>query len=232
MKFLPVLMIGVVMWMGCGANMVFVSPEDIHEEQRVVLKLNNGSTISGSALQVNSKSILLQDDGGEEHIVFVKDIAAAHGPQPIFDDNDRLISRMEIDSTKTRANKTAYAVVGGLMSLGVSYLAGTLVEHDVQSPNKDAMIYSGMAAGTLAGAALFAAEGSRKDREMAVESILESRMQMQEILSLPDDETDTLIKKKIIEIIAQRRDVEKEIDQVLHEIDELDQQIQKQSKEN
>lgn len=232
MKFLPVLMIGVVMWMGCSANMVHVAPADIHEEQRVVLKLNDGSIISGLALQVNSKSILLQDDVGEEHIVFVKNIAAAKGPQPIFDDNNQLISQLEIDSTKTRANKTAYAVVGGLMSLGVSYLAGTLVERDVLQEKNNAVIYSSMAAGALSGAALFAAEGARKDREMAVQTILDSRQQMNEILSLPDDETDKLIKKKIADIIAQRQEVEKKIDQVLQEIDDLDRQLLQHNKEN
>ena len=225
-------MIGVVMWMGCGANMVHVAPADIQEEQRVVLKLNDGSIISGLALQVNSKSILLQDDVGEEHIVFVKNIAAAKGPQPIFDDNNQLISQLEIDSTKTRANKTAYAVVGGLMSLGVSYLAGTLVERDVLQENNNAVIYSSMAAGALSGAALFAAEGARKDREMAVQTILDSRQQMNEILSLPDDETDKLIKKKIADIIAQRQEVEKKIDQVLQEIDDLDRQLLQHNKEN
>lgn len=232
MKLLPVLLTGVVMWMACGARTVLVSPRDIHEEQRVILTLNDGSTLSGLALRANSKSLLLLDDAGEEHIVFVKNIVSAHGPEPIFDDNERLISEMEIDSVKMNANKSAYAIVGGFMSLGVSYLAATLVEREFMQESSNAAIATGMAAGTLAGAALFARTGAQKDREMAVEYVLESRMQAEEMLSLPDNETDTLLKLKIAETIARRELVDAEINVILLEIEKLDQMLKEQESEN
>ena len=232
MKLVAVLLTGVVMLMACGARSVFVAPEDIHEEQRVVLTLNDGSTISGLALRANSKSLLLMDESGEEHIVFVKNIVSAKGPEPIFDDNDCLISEAEIDSTKTNVNKSAYAIAGGVISLGVSYLAGTLVEREFMQESSGAAIYSGMAAGTLAGAALFAKTGAQKDREVAVEYVLESRMQAEEILSLPDNETDKLLKLKIAETIAQRELIDQDIEQILHEIEELDQLLENQKSEN
>ncbi len=231
MKYLPVLLTGVVMWMACSARTILVQPENIHEEQRVVLRLKDNTVVSGTALRANDKSILLLQDSGDERIIFVKNISSASGPEPIFDDSGRLISEMEIDSLKTNANKTAYAIAGGAISLGMSVLAGTLVEREYLHQNGHAAIYTGMAAGTAVGAALFTRAGARKDREAAIEYVLDSRSQADEILSLPDDQTDKLIKAKIQEIIAQRLEIENEIDQVLRDIEELDNKLAQKSRE-
>ena len=81
-------------------------------------------------------------------------------------------------------------------------------------------------------AELFAKAGAHKDREMAIEYVLDSRRQAEEILSLPDNELDKLIKQKIAETITLREQIEAEIAQVLNDIEVLDQKLARANSEN
>jgi hypothetical protein len=188
----------------------------------VIFETADGEKVSGIVILANSDAMLVLDSYGEERGFLTKNIVSAKGPQPVLDADGLIVSEAEIDSFQTNTNLTAYAIVGGIISGGVSFLASSLMTHEVLNINNDAPIYIGTTAGLAAGTILFANSGAHKDREKAIENVLVSRTQSGYEISLPDRDNDVLLREKIKEIIEERKRLEAEIDHLLKDMDRIE----------
>lgn len=211
-----------VAWLFAACSQhVLLNSKDLHKNQTVKIETSDGEHVAGTVMLANAEAVLLRDETGKERGFLTKNIVTAAGPSPILDDNGVLVSEAEIDSFQTHANVTTYAIVGGLISGGVSYLLSNLITRDALGSNNDAPIFIGVSAGTAAGTVLFANSGANKDRENAVNQVLDSRLQADYRISLPETDNDLLIKQKIEEIIEQRKKLEAEIDSLLNDMNTI-----------
>lgn len=186
-----------------------------------------GEKVSGIVVLANADALLVNDSYGEERGFLTKNIVTIKGPQPVLDGNGIVVSEAEIDSFLTNSNITVYAIVGGIISGGLSYLAASLMTHEVLNIDNDAPVYVGATAGLTVGTLLFAQSGARRDREKAIENILLSRTEPGYEISLPDQYDDIMLRQKIKEIVEERMQMEAEIDQLLNEMDNIEEPAKK-----
>ncbi|MBN1464234.1 hypothetical protein JXA02_00635 [candidate division KSB1 bacterium] len=208
--------------LSCSAQHVLLEPKDLHRNQTVLFETTDGEKVSGVVVLANGEAVLVNDSYGEERGFLLKNIVTIKGPQPVLDENGVIVSEAEIDSFRTNANLTTYAIVGGIISGGVSFLAASLMTHEVFNIDSEAPVYIGTTAGLAAGTVLFAESGARRDRDKAIENVLASRTEPGYVISLPDQNDDIILRQKIKEIIEERMKLEAEIDQLLNEMDEIE----------
>jgi hypothetical protein len=208
--------------LSCGSQYILLNPKELHRKQTVQLETTEGEKVSGMVILANGDAFLINDSYGEERGFLTKNIVTIKGPQPVLDDNGIIVSEAEIDSFHTHANITIYAIVGGIISGGVSFLASSLLTHEVSNVDDDSPVYIGTIAGLTAGTLLFANSGARRDREKAIEDVLLSRAEPGYEISLPDQHDDIILRQKIKEIVKERMQMEAEIDQLLNEMDNIE----------
>ena len=207
-----------------------LNPKAFFKNQTVKIETADGENVAGVVLLANADAVLIKDSYGEERGFLTKNIVQAQGPQPIMDNKGVLVSEAEIDSMQTNTNLTAYAIVGGLISGGVSFLGSSLLTHEVMDSDSDAPVYIGTTAGLTAGTLLFAQSGARKDREKAIENVLASRAESGYEISLPDQNDDVLLREKIREIVEERQKMEAQIDSLLNEMDNIEEPSHEEKK--
>jgi hypothetical protein len=159
--------------LSCSSQQVLLNPKTLHTSQTVTIETSDGEKVSGTVFLANAQAVLMHDTYGNERGFLTKHIVSARGPEPVLDDNGMIVTEAEIDSFQTNTNLATHAVVGGIISGGISFLASSLITHEVFNKDSDVPIYIGTTAGTTIGTILFANAGRRKDRERAIENILQ-----------------------------------------------------------
>ena len=204
--------------LSCSTRQVLLNPKALYENQTVTIETTGGEKRTGVVFQVDSAAVLIRDTSGQKTAISMSEIVKVKGPFPIVDDNGILVTEAEIDSAKTNTNLTVFAIVGGVISGGISFLASSLINNEIAGRSNSAPVYIGTITGTAAGTILFAHSGAVKDRERAIDNILMSRSEAEFMLSLPDQEKDILLKKKIQQLIQEREQAEKEIRELEKEL--------------
>lgn len=208
-----------VLIISCSTQQVLLDHRDFHPNQTVNIKTRDGEQISGIVTHANADAVLLRDTTGKQRGFLTKNIVSATGPNPVLNDNGIIVSEAEIDSIQTATHVTTFAIVGGFMSGGVSYLFSRMINNEILKSHRDAPLYIATVTGVSLGTILFARAGDRKDREKAIENVLTARTDLKYNISLPDLEDDKYLKEKIDEIMKDRQEKEKEIQQLNNELE-------------
>ena len=89
----------------------------------------------------------------------------------VVDLEGKVITEEEISREKTQQKFWVYTLSGAVISLGTSFFVASMIARSSDKGIKDAIVYSGTAAGTLSGTFFFARAGRNKDRQMAIDRI-------------------------------------------------------------
>lgn len=208
-------------FLSCSTQHVLLNTNALFKNQSVTIKTDNGENISGVVCLADSHAVIILDRSGQQTGVLLSNIVSATGPHPVFDNTGELVSEAEIDSFRTDTNLKIYTIIGGIFSGGLGFLSGRLTSQTIGKSKNHLPDYLGTTAGLTLGGVLFAATGIRKDRELAIEQVLLSRDTSDYSISLPDREDDILLRKKIDQVIEERRHMEKEIEQLLDELNNM-----------
>lgn len=202
---------------------LLLNPDALQVNQSVTIETADGEKISGVVCMSDSNAVLIVDKSGKETALLLSNVVSIKGPHPVLDNNGVLVSKAEIDSFRTDTNLKTYAIVGGIISGGMGFIAGNLMSYAIGSSdyNNNVIIYIGTMTGLTTGGILFATTGARHDREKAIEHALLSRAAYDYKISLPDQKDDILLRNKIQEMVNERQKIEKEIEQLLDELGDV-----------
>ncbi|NOY59892.1 MAG: hypothetical protein GXO75_13330 [Calditrichaeota bacterium] len=165
------LVLSVFVFAGCSSNQSLLRINKIQKKQTVTITLNSGKIVSGEVAKVDGSSITVIDAFNKPVRVRKTNIHLIRGPKPELDMNGKVISEREIARLKKNKKKYVFAASGGLLSLGVSFFASSMLSRGLDGDSRDPIIYGGTAGGTLVGAFLFYKMGAQKDRRDAINAI-------------------------------------------------------------
>ncbi len=217
-KFTLIITALFILILSCSTRQVLLDKRDFHPNQTITIETRDGAKISGLVTHANADAVLMRDTSGKQRGFLTKNIVSAIGPNPVLDDNGIIVSEAEIDSMHTSSHVTTFAIVGGFMSGGISYLVSRMVTNEILKKNREAPLYIATVTGISMGTILFARVGHRKDREKAIDNVLKARSQGTYDISLPDLEDDKFLKEKIDEIMRDRQEKEQEIERLNNEL--------------
>lgn len=223
LTFIPPLLFLAVMVLSCSSRYVFLRHADLYVDQPVQITLKDGSTISGQIAKVASQNIDLLLKSGKHRPIEKTEIWYSRGPEPIWDAQGNLVPESEIQAAAHSKNRTAHAIFGGLISIGVSFVAASLVSQEAMTDNRQLFTSALTTAGGVAGALRFAKSGARKDREIAIETILKERNELALDAGIADEADDLLIKERILALRRKQQNHLEEIERLKKEIASFDQ---------
>jgi len=163
--------LSVFVFAGCSSNQSLLRINKIQDKQTVTMTLNSGKIVSGEVAKVDNSSITVVDKFNKPVRVRKTNIHLIRGPKAVLDLAGKVISEREIAKQKKDKKKYVFAASGGLLSLGVSFFASSMLSRGLEGDSRDSIIYGGTAAGTLAGTFIFYKMGAQKDRHDAINTI-------------------------------------------------------------
>jgi hypothetical protein len=150
-----------------------VDYRDVEKTNCVSVKMNAGSSITGTVQQAEPHQLVVLGKNREAVTIQKSMIRNVRRKPPIKDDFGNGISEDEIAQVQTRRNMTVYGIGGGILSLGISFFAGSMIGNSSNNagPAMGAVATGGMVLGT----ALFIHAGQNRDRQNAIRKIREMR---------------------------------------------------------
>ena len=220
MKFYALLIgiVGLFLVSGCGSNQALLKVNDLEKNQSVNLTLKTGEKVAGEIYNLDSQSITVVDNNNKAWRAQKTDIATAYGPIPVYDADGNIVSEKKITQNMKSNNRLLFSVSGGLLCVGASFFASSMISRGGDESNKDAITYSGTAAGTLIGSYFFYKSGAKKDRRAAI----------QQITGSSDDPKIQAEKAKQDAIQSEVEKQKQELEQKQKEIEKLQEELKKQ----
>lgn len=137
---------------------------------------------------------------------------------PVYDEAGETISEQEIKAHQGNSNFMLYTLGGGALSLGVGVFAGTLVERAAGNNDNDVALWSTAGAATVVGTTLFAIHGKRRDRNKAIQTVIETRIEEAEEQLAEERERREKVQKELRTLKTLKEAQEKERQRLLKEI--------------
>ena len=94
---------------------------------------------------------------------------------PVYDEAGKPISESEIGQHQTSKSFALYTIAGGALSFGGSFFLSTLINRGLDKSQGSPELWVATGVGTLAGSIFFASQGSRRDRNNAIEAAKDER---------------------------------------------------------
>ena len=160
---------------GCSSHQVVLNRDTLVKGQKVQITLNNGNKVNGTVRKIDDENLYITDKTDKTWKANKSGISLVKGPEPVFDNQKRLVTEDEISEAKKSSNTKLYLISGSALSLGASFFLSSMVSRNADEDSKDAIIYSGSAIGTLFGGYFFTKMGMKKDREKAINDIISAR---------------------------------------------------------
>ena len=200
MRFLGlfVLFVSIVLT-GCS-NQVILDKSTLDQNQTVTVSLRSGNNISGTISKIEDGALIIRDSAGKTWRAKNDAIVGISGPQPVYDNNNQLITENEILLNKNSSNKWIYLASGGVLSMGASFFLSSMISRGFDDDSRDPIIIGGTAAGTVLGAVIFSRIGAKKDRQEAIEMIKIRRGANAEDQIMLEKERKEQIEKEIEEL--------------------------------
>ena len=195
----------IIMATGCS-NRILLEQSALQKDQTVVISLSTGNSVSGTIASMNDKSIVVVDERQKAWRVQREYIKSIHGPEPVFDRNNRLISEKEIELVERNKNRWRFTVSGAIISLGTCFFASNMLSRTTDEEGREPIIYGGTAAGTALGTWFFYRLGAKKDRRQAIDLIRQER-------------ADRELAEEILKEQEKREQVEKQIESLKNRTD-------------
>ena len=212
MKFNTLLIgiVGLVLLSGCGSNQALLKVNDLEKNQTVDLTLKTGEKVAGEIYKIDNHSVTVVDNNNKAWRAKKTDIANAYGPISVYDADGNVVSEKEIAKNMKSSNRLLFAASGGLLCAGASFFASSMISRGGDESNKDAITYSGTAAGTLIGSYLFYKAGANKDRRVAILQITGSSEDPKiRAEKMKQDKIQSELDKQKQELLEQQKEIEK-----------------------
>ena len=164
-----VLICGIIFLGGCSSQ-IQLSVDELVQNQEVSMDLKSGEKVHGTISKIQDNSIIINDNKGQTWRAKKDQIAKVEGPEPVFDQFGQIISEEEIASKQKNKNLWMFTLSGGALSLGTSFFLSSMISRS-DDDNRDPIIYTGTAVGTLLGGWMFSRIGHNKDRRVAISEI-------------------------------------------------------------
>lgn len=215
-RILSIFVLFVFLWSGCS-QYALVDYRNVDATNSVSVTNHSGATLVGTVVQIEPYQIVLQGKNNETFSIQKTTIRSIKRKEPVKDDFGNGISEKEIQSRQTHRHTLIYGIGGGVLSMGISFFAGSLVGN---ASSKGGPVFAAtFAGGSILGGSLFLHAGKNKDRQTAIERVKDERRnteimppelkrspaQMQQIL---DDE-----RKKQEELRKEREELLKQLQQ-------------------
>jgi hypothetical protein len=150
-----------------------VAYRNVETTNYVQILLNSGKTIEGTVFGVEPHQLTVLKKNRTKQTVLKSSIKRIQRKEPVYDDFGKGISEEEIQSVQKNRNAVIYGIGGGALSLGASFFLGSLIGHDME---EGGMVVAGTTViGGGIGTLLFVKGGKAKDRQEAIENILDKR---------------------------------------------------------
>lgn len=220
-KGLCSILVALILVTGCASTMP-VSYSRIDNGNYVEISLRSGATVSGEIQARDNDELLILPSGSNLPVrVYRNQIVSLKRKAPVFDDSGKVIPESEIKQRKAGHNRWLYAVGGAALCFGLTFFLTANVVHSAEDEEfGGAELWGPVIGGTLVGGALFSRQGSKADRESAVESIREER----KIKALREMDVERLkrlrVQNQIDKLKNERLKQNHEINKLLKEINE------------
>ena len=167
-----VLLFGVFIFSGC-VHQIPVSYRDVEETNHVQIILTSGKAIEGTVLKVEPHQLTIFKRDRTKQTVLQSSINEIKRKSPVYDDFGKGISEEEIQSVQKNRNATVYGIGGGALCLGASFFVSSLIAHNMEDGGT--IVAASTVVGGGVGALLFVNGGKVKDRQEAIDKIVEKR---------------------------------------------------------
>jgi hypothetical protein len=191
---------------GCS-NRILLEQSSLQKGQTVVVSLSTGNSVSGTIVSMNDKSVVVVDERQKAWRVQREYIESIHGPEPVFDRNNQLISEKEIELAERDKNRWRFTVSGAIISLGTCFFVSNMLSRTTDEEGRKPIIYGGTAAGTALGTWFFYRLGAKKDRRTAIDLIRQER-------------ADRNLAEEILKEQEKREQVEKQLESMKNRMDD------------
>jgi len=159
---------------GC-ANYQMVSYEEVETSNHVKVKLQSGHTVEGDVSKTEPHQLTVDTEAARPAYLPKAEIVHITRTPPVKDDFGRGISESDIAKFETSRNSMIYGIGGGVLSLGASFFAGSMIAKDMDD-NGGAVLGATTALGGGVGTFLFVKAGQARDRKVAIESVKHERV--------------------------------------------------------
>ncbi len=157
---------------GC-AQRDSVTYRDVEKTNYVQVFLTSGKMIEGSVFKVEPHQLTIFKKDRTKQTILQSSIREIKRKPPVYDDFGKGISEEEIESIQQNRNATVYGIGGGALSLGVCFFVSSLIAHNMEEGGT--IIAASTVVGGGIGTLLFVNGGKAKDREEAIDKIVEKR---------------------------------------------------------
>jgi hypothetical protein len=205
-----------ILMTGCSQQ-ITLRPDGAAKNQTVSVKLRSGASVTGEVESRDAESLVIKDRAGQTWRAQMTAITKITGPKPVFDGAGNIISEKEIRDHKYTKNALLFSLSGGVLSLGTSFFLSSMLSRASADHNRDTILYSGSAGGTIAGVFLFSHMGAKKDRQQAIQKVRQER-------SLEKGETN------LNDIVSKKAQVQSEMETLRKERAAQDEEIKKLEK--
>ena len=173
-----ILIVFFIVLQSCASRTVVINYSQLQVPSEIKLKLENGELVEGIAIKKSSESIILQKEISEELEIKRNSITEIKKFDLVLDEKGNLVSQKEILGMKNNKSATIYTLSGGALSFGGSLLISSLASR--ASDNEFNMANPISIGGGILGPILFNRIGNKRDFEMAIDRVKESRKQVAE----------------------------------------------------
>lgn len=176
---------------------------DIKKETSVKIYLSGGAVIEGLITgRSDSEVFLMNEKDHQKHTLQVTDIRRIEKSGKNFDFGGNPISDAEIGQYKSSRNAWGYAIGGAVLG----GLLGILVDLPFWYADAGIPPYFTGGIGATAGSIFFGIRGTRKDKEIAVETVRYLRVKEKDLQSQKEDE-----ERKLEELRKEKEELKKKI---------------------
>jgi hypothetical protein len=167
-----VFVVALFIFSGCAQRNP-VTYRDVETTNYVQISLTSGKMIEGTVLNVEPHQLTIFKKDRTKQTVLQTSIREIKRKLPVYDDFGKGISEEEIRSVQQNRNATVYGIGGGALCLGASFFISSLVGHNMEEGGTIVAVSTIVGGGI--GTILFVNGGKAKDREEAIDKIVEKR---------------------------------------------------------
>jgi hypothetical protein len=167
-----ILVLVLFIFSGC-VHQTPVSYRDVEETNYVQITLTSGKVIEGTVLKVEPYQLTIFKKDRTKQTILQSSVSEIKRRPPVYDDFGKGISEEEIKLVQKNRNAAVYGIGGGALCLGASFFISSLIGHNMEEGGT--IVAASTVIGGTIGVLLFVNGGKAKDRQEAIDKIIEKR---------------------------------------------------------
>ncbi|HDQ45642.1 MAG TPA: hypothetical protein ENN17_09145 [bacterium] len=212
-----VLMLGILLVTGCAKRML-VPVGQVEKSNDVEVRLRTGERLTGTVIRKDPHQLVLSLNDGATVPVPYSAVQTIRRKPPVYDNLGKPISEIEIGRGTTHRHATVYGIGGGLLTIGGSFFAGSLIANETDGGA--GVIAATVGGGGGLGTFLFLRAGKARDREEAIARIRRERQLSIEVRQDRESELDPeSYRERLIEEKQKQEELRREREHLLRELE-------------